>query len=341
MLASAQPVVTVGHVGHDHQIALGVAALRGEKMAQACGIHLAARKPHEVYDLHRGDKVLARFIIKKVGGGSAMPAAMEKGALDIGLGGIAAVIKFIDKGNPIKILCPLNVDGDMLLVTPDLPVKNWEEFVALARNREKPLTVGVKNIKSVAKLICHQACKDAGIDDKVEFVDLKGNKKVIPTLQAGGVVDAVATNEPVCSKAILKGVARKVSLLADLPPAGKFKSHPCCCICATGRVIREHRAVLQAFITLMKCATSMINADKAAAVVDGARWTKTPEEVEKLSIPNIIYKITPDAGYRKGLAQWYENMQGLKFLNQDLAGLPFPDFYQRVHDFSFIEKAGK
>ena len=338
--ANAPVQLTIGHVGHDHQIALGIAAYRPEATEKACGIHLVERKPKEVYDLHRGADRLARFLVKKVGGGSNMPAAMEKGALDIGFGGIPAVIKFIDKGNEIKILCPLNVDGDMLLVRPDLAVATWEDFVALARKSEKPLRVGVKNIMSVAKLVCHQACLDAGIGDKVEFINLKSNKNVIPTLQTEGTIDAVATNEPVCTKAILKGVARKVSLLADLPPAGKFKAHPCCCICATGTAINDHREVMQAFITLMKCCTGMINADKAMAAQLGAKWTKAPLEVEQASVPNIVYKIVPDRAYRKGLEQWYETMNRMGVYQGSLAGLSFAEMFAKVHDLSFIEQAG-
>mgnify|MGYP006295571539 CR=1 FL=1 len=333
--------LAIGHVGHDHQIALGLAALRPEATKEACGIHLVERKPREVYDLHRGGERLARFLVKKVGGGSNMPAAMEKGALDIGFGGIPAVIKFIDKGNDFRILCPLNVDGDMLLARPDLGVENWEQFVALAREGERPLRVGVKNIMSVAKLVCHEACLEAGIGEKVEFVNLKSNKNVIPTLQTAGTVDAVATNEPVCTKAILKGVARKVSLLADLPPAGRFEAHPCCCICATGETIRDHREVLQAFITLMKCCTGMINADKEEAARVGAAWTRAPLEVEQASIPNIVYKIEPDPAYRRGLEQWYKNMKRMGVYRGDLAGLPFPRFFEKVHDLSFIEGAGR
>ena len=39
------PTLTIGHVGHDHQIALGLAAMEPEFMQETCGVHLKELKP--------------------------------------------------------------------------------------------------------------------------------------------------------------------------------------------------------------------------------------------------------------------------------------------------------
>ena len=77
---TAIPTLTIGHVSHDHQIALGAAALQPQLMKDRCGFHLEELKPRDVYRLRRGDTPLAELLIKKVGGGSRMPAAMSSPA---------------------------------------------------------------------------------------------------------------------------------------------------------------------------------------------------------------------------------------------------------------------
>ena len=94
------PVLKVGHVGHDHQIALFIAALEGEKYKKY-GIWMKMKKYKEVYDLMKGDKAIAELHLLKVGGGSMMPAAMERGEIQVGFGGVAAVAFFRDKGNKL------------------------------------------------------------------------------------------------------------------------------------------------------------------------------------------------------------------------------------------------
>ncbi|KPJ72302.1 MAG: hypothetical protein AMS14_08050, partial [Planctomycetes bacterium DG_20] len=70
---AARPTLKVGHVGHDHHLALYVAALEGERFRNDFGIYLKELKAREVYDLVDGERTLARLNFIKVGGGSQMP----------------------------------------------------------------------------------------------------------------------------------------------------------------------------------------------------------------------------------------------------------------------------
>ncbi len=340
------PTLTIGHVGHDHQIALGLAAMEPEFMQETCGVHLKELKSREVYRLMAGDKPMAEFLVKVVGGGSRMPTAMSQGKIDIGFGGIPAVIFSVDQGNRAKILCPLNVDGDMLLVRPDFPAKDWNEFVEAVKNSPESVKIGYKAPVAVAKLIFMKGCEAAGIacvaagragPGQVELVNLQGGGNIIPSLEAKAVHGAVI-NEPFGSLAVHKKTARIVCLLSDLPPEGMWKSHPCCCICATAETIEKHRDVLIALVKMMKAATERINADKVKAAEIAAEWTKKPLEVERMSVPNIVYIVVPGEAYKTGLDRWFEMMNALNKFTGTLEGLSREEAFDRVHDLSIIEE---
>ena len=111
-------------MGHDHHISLFVVALEPDKFKESCGIRLSIKKEREGYELMRDGKAIDEVHMSKVVGGSKMLAAMERGDIDVGLSGIPAVVYFSDKGLPFKIISPLKVDGDMLLLTPDFPAED-------------------------------------------------------------------------------------------------------------------------------------------------------------------------------------------------------------------------
>ncbi|MCK5114582.1 MAG: ABC transporter substrate-binding protein, partial [Phycisphaerae bacterium] len=190
---SAPVMLTVGHVGHDHQLALFVAALEGERFKKASLPYLKEVKPREVYELIENGKKLALLRFVKVGGGSRMPAAMTRGELDIGLGGVAAVAKFADKGQPFKIICPLQTDGDMLVMRTGSEINDWDSFVAAAKNGKRPLKIGYKAPTAVAKLVFVGALKSAGIpfsqnpadkNARVVLINMMSEKSPLPLLES-------------------------------------------------------------------------------------------------------------------------------------------------------------
>jgi NitT/TauT family transport system substrate-binding protein len=338
------PRINVGHVGHDHQIALFVAALAPERFREDCGVWLRERKPREVYDLVRGEEVLAELHLSKVGGGSRMPAAMERGDIQVGLGGIPAVIFFVDKGLPFRIISGLNVDGDMLLVRPDVPVEDWAGFVEYVKGSEQPVKIGYKAPVAVAKLVLMGALDAEGVPygergepGGVELVNLRGGGKIVPSLEKG-MVDGAVINEPFGSMAVHKKVGKIVSLLEDLPPEGRWKSHPCCCICATDDTIANHREALKALLTLTHAATKLILEDRAEAAKLASEWTKVDLEIEQMSVPNIAYVSKPDEAYKTGLRIWFGIMKDVGQFEGRLKEMAFDEAFALTHDLSMIEE---
>ncbi|MEN8149402.1 MAG: ABC transporter substrate-binding protein [Planctomycetota bacterium] len=339
------PKLTIGHVGHDHQIALYVAALQPKLLKERGGVWLKEKKPREVYDLMDGDEAVAELHLTKVGGGSNMPAAMERGEIDVGLGGIPAVVFFVDKGAPFRVLSPLNVDGDMLLLRPDIPVDDWAGFVQYVKESKKPVKIGYKAPVAVAKLVFMGALDHEGIphseaappEGGVELVHLKGAKNTVPLLESGAV-DGVVINEPFGSIAESKNVGKIVSLLGDLPPDGRWKNHPCCCVCATQATIDGHREVLKKLLAMMYNTTKFIQESPEAAGMLAAEWTKKPMAVELESVPNIVYLMEPGEAYRKGLETWFGIMNEVGKFKGAIKGRSFEEAFELCHDLTLINE---
>ena len=347
---AAPPVtITVGDVRHDHQIALGVAALQADRMKAEFGIYLKEVKAREVYDLIEGDQPLARLMIKKVSGASAMPAAMERGEIQIGLGGITPVAKFIDNGQPIKIILPLHTDGDMLVMKKDSPIENWKDFVAAARKAKKPIRIGYKGPSAVAKLVFVGALKfekiafsDKGMAEgaKVLLINASGGKNMIPLLEKGEV-DGIVMNQPIPAKVETKGLGKIVAELQNLPPAGKWTAHPCCIVVATETMLTKNRPVMLAFVKLLMGATKIINEDKVAAAELASKWTKQPQAVEDRSVPGIPYVARFTDSYARGLITWAEMMQDIGFFKKRLADKTPAQVVAEVVDPSLAAEAAE
>ena len=337
--ADKPPVMlSVGHVGHDHHLALYVAALEGERFRKDYGIFLKAIKPREVYDLVEDGRGLARLRFIKVGGGSRMPAAMSRGEIQIGLGGVLPVAKFADGGQPFKIICPLQTDGDMLVMQKDSPVTDWPSFVATAKGGARPLKIGYKAPLAVAKLVFERALRAEGIahgydaadgNTRVILVNFGSEKSPLPLMESRAI-DGFVMNQPGVAVAVHKGLGKVVADLRDLPPAGKWINHPCCCVCATQETLDTHPGVLKAFLKVILLSTRLIKSDQQLAIDCAARWTKYDKAIEEDSIPTIRYIAEPTDTWIAGMNTWADMVRDVKLFKGRYAGVPSEEIVQDV-----------
>ena len=339
--------LTVGHVGHDHQLALYLAALEGKRFRKDFGICLKEVKQGEVYDLVEGDKALARLRFLKVGGGARMPAAMSRGELDIGLGGVAAVAKYADQGQPFRIIAPLQTDGDMLVMRTGSPIGDWDAFVAATKSGGEPLKIGYKAPVAVAKLVFVGALKAANIpfgydpadrNARVILVNMMSEKSPLPLLESGSI-DGFAMNQPAVSVAVHKGLGHVVADLRDLPPKGKWVDHPCCCVSATDETIRKHPEVVKAFLKVILLSTQLIHQEPELAVDAATKWIKNPREVEADSVPSVTYVAEPTESWLGAMRTWLTLMQEVEAFDGTYASISAEDFLQDVCRFDLLKRA--
>lgn len=355
LVASAQEpagVIKLGHVGHDHHLALFVAASRGRALAdETGGVWLKQVKPREVYDLMTGDKPLTRVLFRKVGGGSGMPAALARGEIEVGLGGVAATVAAIDKGADLKIIAPCNCDGDMVMVRPDFPATSWSSFLAEVRRRTKPVKIGYKAPRAVAYLIFMGALEAEGIrygpkpvDEKghsvqVVLVNLQKGSNMVPSLR-GRVVDGIVMNQPTVAVAEAKGVGKTIADLRDLPPDGRWRDHPCCCVVATSQALQTKRPVVGALVKAIVAGGRYVLAHRDEAIGIASQWTRQPIDVEKRSVPTVTYITTPDTRWRRGMRIWFEMMNELGQFTGRLKGLKLDQMHECVADYSLVGGIG-
>lgn len=350
MAADALPTLVVGHVGHDHQIALYVAADAGRSIEARYGAWLKVLKEFEVYELYDHGRAVALIKLVRVGGGAKMPAALEQGHIEVGLGGLGPVAKFVDKGAAMRVLAPLNNDGDALVVSPDLNASDWASFVRLVKASKKPLRIGYKSPMAVAYMIFTRALDEEGITYGPETLDssgkpvgvilvnLQGLDNALPSL-AGDIVDGVVVNEPASSMLAVKGEGRIIADLSHLPPSGKWEGHPCCVVAARDEAIASKREIIKSFLKVIKAGSDIIAADFEAALSSEHRWTGTSTEIGRRSIPNVTYVASPDAAWLTGVDTWISLMQGSGHFKKNLQGLYPESIRARLLDLGLMEEA--
>lgn len=343
----ADPVVlNVGHVGHDHQIALYIAAMEGERLGKDHGVFLREVKPREVYDLVDDGRVVARLNLHKVGGGSKMPAAMEQGMIDIGLGGTPAICAFRDRGAPFKIIAPLQTDGDMLLVRPDVFADDWPSFLAMVRAADRPVTIGYKAPLAVAKMVFEGALEAEGITHsdrsaesvQVHLVNTRGPQAMLALLERGEV-DGIVMNQPTVAVAESQGLGKTLCQLRDMTPAGHWVDHPCCSVAATEALLASHPEAVKALIKVIILGGRLIERDPERAIDVAAEWINTPRQIEASSVPTVTYVPTPTDSWRRGMAVWLGRMQQAEGFTGRFQTMDADAFLADVCDFALCEQA--
>jgi len=343
---SAPVTLRVGHVGHDHHIALFVAADNASDYSRITGINLKMVKDQKLYELYDKDKKVADIEIVKVGGGSKMPTALAQDVIEVGFGGVAPVLASVDSGAPVKLIAPLHHKGDMFVVRPDFEAQTWPEFVALAKAAEKPLRIGYKSPVACAKVIFEEALRHEGItfggdpsreDIQVHMVNVKGGGKLNVAL-SGGLIDGYAGNNPFPAIAVEKKIGRIICDLEDLPP-GTFRNHPCCCIAANERALTKKADAIVDLLVLFLQANETINSDPDKAVTSAVRWIGTTETVEKMSIPTSGYSMEASPQWHETMSQWVETMNGLQVFRGKLKDLDLQHVPQAAYNFSLLDQA--
>jgi NitT/TauT family transport system substrate-binding protein len=234
----------------------------------------------------------------------------------------------------------------MFVVKPDFPAKTWEEFVRVAKKTTQPIRIGYKNPVAVAKLVFEEALKHEGIsfggdvsreDLKVHMINVKGGGKLNVSL-GGDLVDGYVGNNPFPAIGVEKGILRIICDLEELPP-GTFRDHPCCCIAATEKALRDKPEAIVDLLVLFMQATETINGDLDKAVESASRWLGTSEAVERMSIATSGYSMEDSPEWRKTMGKWIVAMNGLDALPGKLKGLDPERVAALAYDFTLLKKA--
>jgi NitT/TauT family transport system substrate-binding protein len=144
---------------------------------------------------------------------------------------------------------------------------------------------------------------------------------MLPAMEAG-TVDGVVANEPYPSLLVAKGLGRRIADLSTLPPLGVWEGHPCCVVAATKQALAEKRAAITSLLKVIIAGTDLIARDPEKAYAAEARWTKTPPDVARRSVPNVTYLSRPDARWQAAVTTWLDLMASMNRFDKGFKGVP-------------------
>ena len=310
------PDLRIGHAPHDHHSPLYIAAMNPDHFKEHHGIYLKEIVVKKEYELMSGSKTLARVHIDSTTGGKKLISRLSEDQLDLTLGGIPAMLGFIDKGEPIKVVAPVNADGAGLVVGKHFKADSWGEFVALVRKSSKPIKIGFKMELSTQNLIFEAALKEVGITYSKDLADqnaqvilanLHGAKNLIPAMKKG-IIDGFVVNQPFPAKAEVQGAGKAIAQLFELPPEGKWQGAPCCALAAREDYIEKQSEAVQAMTSLLLHANIFMGKQPEKSMQQVAAWLGIDPEVESKSIPTISFTADFDEKWDRGVDFWVQTM---------------------------------
>ena len=339
------PRLYLGYVFTTHHTPLLVAVDRGETFKDngAWLKPMVDRQKYELMDASGKSLAVLNFIVSK--SGSETTTLFAQGRMDMALASSTAFISGIDKGIPIKMLCPLHVDGMAMVFPKGSQLNGWEDVYRYIKASKNPVKVGYHSPTSAPRIVFEGAFHKAGLkvtenandqDADILLVDLKSTSNLIPALLSRQV-DCWVGPAPHPAVAEYKGVGHVALDSRDLPPAGEWEDFPCCVMGATDQLIRENPEVIQAMTDLMTAACVWSNQHKTKAAEITSKWIGVPTEAIEKS--TIIYTTNPSPNWMRGEATFVDILNSMNKLKGRFKGKTFEQIEPELYDFRFVKQS--
>jgi len=336
------PEFKIGYIYTNHQTPLMLAAYKGEELKDQ-GIYLKEVIPKEKYILMENNEPVANIELVVNKSGSETMTMLAQGHIDLGLASNTAFITSRDQGNPVKILCPVHVEGIGLVGAADSPINSWADFVAQVKDGKEQLVVGYHSPTSAPLILFEAALREAGIDytkdpadvnTPVLLVDLKGTNNLLPALTSKQV-DAWVGPSPYPELAVTEGLGKIILDMKHLEPEGKWYDFPCCVLGTTEKVIKDYPAEVGKIVELIALATDYCELHPDEAAVVTAEFTGVSLEAAQMS--TIKYTAEPSEAWINNMELTFDALKETDSLSKDLANKDFEAAKPDLFDFSFIK----
>jgi NitT/TauT family transport system substrate-binding protein len=337
------PTINFGYIFTTHHTPFIAAMAKGEDFKEF-GVYLRPVVDKLKYELMDGDTPLAllNIIVNKSGSETTTMFAQER--LDIGLASGTAIMAGVDKGTPMKILCPTHVDGMGLVFPPDSTLSGWEQVAEHLKSAERPVKIGYHSPTSAPRIVIESALREAGLavtqdandlNADVLLVDLKSTANFIPAL-ASGQVDAWVGPAPHPEVSEMKKVGHIALDLRDLPPAGAWHNFPCCVMAARDKVVSDNPEVVGKLVDLLAKSGAWCNDHKAEEGRIISAWIGAPAEAVEKS--TIVYTATPSENWMRGQEKYLAILDSMNKFRGGLKGRKLAEVQDQLFDFSFASK---
>jgi len=340
--AQSMPALKTSYIFTTHHTPFMVAAARGEAFKDQ-GVWLKTVLDKQKYELVADGRTVAvlDLVVAKSGSESATLFAMKH--IDVALASVTAMITAVDKGTPLKVLCPLQTEGMALVAPAGSTLNNWEAFVDAAKAARQPLKIGYHSPTSAPKIVFEGALREAGLEvtenpndykAKVLMVDLKETGNMLPAL-AAKQVEAIVGPSPFPEVAITRGVGQVVADLRDLPPVGKWHDYPCCVIAARDEISAAHPEVVGKFVELMIKVNAWCNQNRVEAGILAANWIGIPEQAGRAS--QLVFLTGFSQSWMTNTGNYLKILDQMNKFNGQLKGKSLEQAKPILFDTSFVD----
>lgn len=230
--------------------------------------------------------------------GPELMSAFASRSLDIGYVGEApATTAVANKVANVKVLAQVNKEGSAIVVGKDSPIRKPKDL--------EGKIVAVPGYAQVQEFLLRKAFVRYKVNPKkVKVIVIKPPEMII-TLETGQI-DAFIAWEPHVAKAITSGVGR--ILLASRQV---WEHHPCCCLVADSKFIRENPDKVRGILRAHVRATRWINQHPQEAVELGVKFTGMDRETVKMAMEGIEFEYLPSI---EGEIEYVDFLQRLGYI---------------------------
>jgi ABC-type nitrate/sulfonate/bicarbonate transport system substrate-binding protein len=330
----AVPSLTVAYHRDDHAAPLFDACLYPSDFRARYGLYLKQASERESYSLFDGKQNTLSLRLAYFDTDSAVLAVLLSGGAQVGILASEEVLAAVLRGQPVRIVAPLQRAGDLLVVSPSVPAADWKEFVAWVRARPPATTIGYIGQYSMAALGFMQTLEYENVNyvadvpgrgpstkpesAKVMLVQAESRAALARELTSGRF-NAALLQEPAATwVSVLRG-CRRIGRTDILPP-GRFDDHPGTVIAATDSVIQSRGGDISRFLELMAAATHYANNRTRNTLATACRWLGTSPGLESIPLANMDFSSRPDVAFTTGIWNWYFALRLRNAVPQSLAG---------------------
>lgn len=339
--AAEPPAIKTGFIFTTHHSPFLVAASRGEAFRDF-GVYLKPIVERESYELIKNGKSIAILDLVVSKSGSETATLFAQKHLDMGIASITAIMAGIDKGTPMKIVCPLQTEGMALVVPKNSSISDWNSLAQHIRNAAEPVKIGFHSPTSAPKIVLEGALLQAGFKVTLDpsdtsadvlLVDLKETSNLLAALSAGQV-EAVVGPSPFPEVAQTRGIGKVLANLGDLPPAGQWKDFPCCVGVASDSMRQKHPEIVAAFVDLIKRANAWCNEHPGEAGEIAATWIGLPPEAGRKS--TLVFVNDFNQNWLRGAGAYLDILNRMHKFNGSLRNKNIDQAKPLLIDDSFL-----
>jgi NitT/TauT family transport system substrate-binding protein len=164
-------------------------------------------------------------------------------------------------------------------------------------------------------------------------------------------IDAYIAWQPYVEVAPMAGFGKVLSYSGELPPAPKWKGHPCCVFVTTTAMEKENPELVNAMTALMMLSTDYINTHQEESGAIVADWlagksnftygdiSVSSEKAMTRAIYTVNFTNTPSETWQNGILQFMYAQRELGVLNGTLMSASDADAKSILFDSAPYEKA--